>query len=192
MSPRTSTSLVIALGLVACETDPQAFLVGGVEPVRVLQGTFHAGPLPENAEAATPLVSNASSLGTVVTQGQGSVAYQGLASPDTYAINIAFDGFGTGYWTVPVDGPDVTANNQLTFAFDAAIGREAPYGIQALSIAPVNASGEPGPAYASTLCVLPENASSKLTACDPTVSPPARVLSLTWDTAADLDLRVET
>lgn len=163
-------------------------LVGASEPVRVVDGVFQEGDLPENPDATTPLVTNAASVGSVVTQGQGNIPYAGLTTPDTFAVAVAFPGLGTGYWTKAVGGPDVTAENQLEFQLTTAFTEAAPYGLQTLSFVAIDGEGRPGPRYDAPLCILPENANNSLAACDPTVSPQSRVLSLTWDTNADLDL----
>ena len=104
---------MIALLLVAC--DGQEYLVGASEPVRVHGGVFHEGALPVDDAAITPLVLNAGSVGAIITAGQASMPYSGLATPDSYSVAVAFPTLGTGFWVVLVDGPGVTQENALFF-----------------------------------------------------------------------------
>lgn len=180
------TLLVLAF-IAGC--DGQIYSDGSGEPFQVRDATFQAGELPEGT-AETPTVVNAASVGSIVTQGQGNISYSGLASPDTYAVNIGFPTVGTGYWSLPVDGPDVTQNGNLVFQFVADFTIEVPYGIQTVSMVAVDENTVPGPRYDTLLCILPEAAYGSLAACDEGSVPQNAVISLSWDTNVDLDLIV--
>jgi hypothetical protein len=172
--------------LLACE----GYDSGASEPLRVHEGVFHPGPLPEDPAAEAPLVTNAGGVGSIVTQGQSSISYAGLTSPDTFSVAVAMPAAGDGYWVVPVGGPDVTQNNELIFQVTVDYGREVPFGLQALSFVAIDGEGRPGPRYDVTVCVLPETANNNLAACDPGTPPQAAVISLSWDVDVDLDLVV--
>ena len=182
--------LLPVLLVLGCAEDP--FVSGAGEPILVRDGTFHRGALPDNTDATLPQVLFATSVGYVVTQGQGNIAYNGLVSKDAYSVAVAFDGIGSGYWTVPAGGPDVTQNNDLVFELTIDFTRDVPYGLQTVTFVAIDEEGRAGPPLETTVCVLPESAEGSLAACDPALSPQSAVLSLTWDTDVDLDLVVIT
>lgn len=165
---------------------------GASEPIVVEDGTFQAGELISDENAPSPLVLGASSAGFIVTQGAGNIRYTGLASTDAYSVGVEFPGVGTGYWVVPVQGPDPTQDNNLLFGLTADFKPEVPYGLQSLRFVAFDADGVVGPSYDATLCVLPASANGNLAACDPGTQAQSAVLSLSWDTEADLDLVVVT
>ncbi len=182
--------LVLLVLLLGCAEDPYAS--GAGEPILVRNATFHRGDLPDNTDATLPQVLFATSVGYVVTQGQGNIAYSGLVSKDAYSVAVAFDGIGSGYWTVPAGGPDVTQNNDLVFELTIDFTRDVPYGLQTVTFVAIDEEGRAGPPLQTNVCVLPESAEGSLAACDPALSPQSAVLSLTWDTDVDLDLVVIT
>lgn len=186
---RVSTGIAAAW-LAGC--DGQPYTIGAFEPVRVPEGTFFEGSLPGDDAAVTPRITNAGAVGSIVTQGQSSIRYSGLSTPDTWSVAIGVPDVGTGYWMVPVGGPDTTQNNELVFSFDADFTDAVPYGLQTLALVAIGEQGQPGPRYETTVCVLPEAANNNLAACDPATPPQSAVISLTWDTQVDLDLIVVT
>lgn len=180
-------SLVLT-ALVGC--DAERYDSGASELMRVREATFHPGELPEDNTAEQPLVLNAAGVNYVVTQGQGSVVYNGLLSKDAYSVAVTFPTVSSGYWVVPAGGPDVTQDGNLVFLMTIDFTSEVPYGLQTLSFVAIDGDGNPGPRYDTLLCVLPESGAGSLAACDPEVTPPNAVISLSWDTAVDLDLVV--
>jgi hypothetical protein len=178
---------MILLAVVACGTEYQS---GTSELVRVRDGTFHDGALPIDDSRKDPTIVYASGATFVLTAGSGSVGYDGLATPETYSVGVALEDVSTGYWTVPVDGPSVTENNNLLFGMTLDFLEEVPAGLQSLSFVALDENGNPGPEYASTLCVLPDWADNNLSVCSKKISPQSAVVALRWDTNVDLDLRV--
>lgn len=181
---------ILPLALVACAGDPYAS--GAGEPIRVREGTFQPGPIPDATGTTRPAVRFATSVGFVVTQGQGNIAYTGLVSKDAYSVAVSFDGIGSGYWIVPAGGPDVTQDDDLVFDMTIDFSRDVPYGLQTITFVAIDGEGRSGPPLETQVCVLPESAEGSLAACDPAISPQSAVLSLTWDTDVDLDLVVIT
>jgi hypothetical protein len=179
---------LLVSSIAACDADPYAS--GAGEPIQVREGTFRPGALPIDPDADSPLVINAGGVGAIVTQGQASLPYSGLASKDAFSIGVAFPGIGTGYWVVPVGGPDVTQDSNLLFGLTIDFTVEVPHGLQTLQFVALDGRGRPGPVYETTVCVLPETAYGSLAACDPATPPQSAVLSLSWDTQVDLDLIV--
>lgn len=182
----------LLLLLAGCEAG--TYVSGAGEPLRVSDpaASFHEGPLPVDDGRATPAVVYATGVGSVLTLGQGNVPYNGLATTDAFSVGLALDGVGSGYWVVPVDGPDVTQENQLLFDLALEITPDVPYGLQSLDFVALDGRGEGGPRYRTTVCLLPEVAAGSFWACDPAVTPQSAVVSLSWDTPVDLDLVVVT
>ena len=173
--------------IAACTPPPN---LGASEAFRVREGSFFSGTLPEDPRATTPSVIYAAGVSYVLTQGQGNIPFSGLASTDAYAVAVAFADSSDGYWVVPVDGPDVTQEGRLLFDLTLDFSREVAYGPQQLIFVAINAEGQPGPRYETTLCVLPDYADRNFASCDPEIPPQNTVLSLSWDNQADLDLVV--
>jgi hypothetical protein len=181
--------LLLLLTPTGCDS---GFDSGASEAFQVRDGTYHTGEIPIDPEATTPSVIYVGAAGHIVTQGTGNIGYDGLATKDAFSVAAAVPESGPGYWTVPVDGPDVTQDGNLLFDLTADFGRGVPYGLQSLVFSAIDGDGHPGPATESSLCVLPDYAEGSFTACDPTIPPQALVLSLLWDTDVDLDLVVVT
>lgn len=175
--------------LVACAGAPS----GADESIRVREAGFVQGPLPRGDEA-TPLVQYASSAGFVISRGQAAVGFTGAATDDGWSVAVAFPDAprSTGYWVVPMGGPDPTVPGTLTFAFTVDFGDDVPYGLHPLRLAAMDRNGRAGPAYDATLCVLPEYSAGDLSACDGSLAPQDTIVALSWDTWVDLDLTVVT
>jgi hypothetical protein len=170
------------------------------EPIRVESGQFLEGPLPGAPEpaatedagpAATPFVSDVQVLTNEVAPGLQGLDFEGHASPTAQTVGVRFADLGTGYWVVPVGAPDPSANNFLTWQFTADFGHDIAPGPHTLLFAAVDANGASGTQTSLAFCVdtpVPDN----FNACSPKNAPPAAVLSLSWNTAVDLDLIVQT
>lgn len=191
MAMRALLPLVLLLG---CGVDdPQ----GLDEPIRLVNGTFKDGALPgvapadipEGAEVEGPRVTAIEAAGGIGLPGQRGRFITGRTSPETYAIAVRLGDFGTGYWVRPVDAPDPANNGERLFALDLDVGTEAPPGLHPLRLVALDAEGRAGPQREVRICIgarIPDN----LSACDPTIPPPALVATLTWDAPVDLDLVV--
>lgn len=165
---------------------------GASEPIQVRDGTFFEGELPVDNSTDVPTILYISSVGYLVTQGQANIGYKGLASTEAWSIGLAFPEVGSGYWVVPVGGPDVTQDNNLLFSASVDFTRDVPYGLTALNFVAFDENGDPGPQYDATLCVIPDFADNNYAECEPTLAPQHTILSLSWDTDVDLDLVVVT
>lgn len=196
MSPaRGSLSLVVALaaGVLACSGEPQRTGLG--EPFTVRNGVFFEGELPgtapDDAGVRAPSITAAESQGSLVTVGQAGKVYLGRATPEAYAIGLRLVGQGTGWWMVPVGGADPSFNNELTWQLTADFGGVIPTGIQRVRFVALDGVQRGGTQRDLRVCVLPA-VPDNLHACDPSIAPPDTVISLSWDTDADLDLVVLT
>lgn len=165
---------------------------GTFEPITVRDATFFEGAIPEDPDALSPAIVYAAGVNNVITQGKGNVSYSGLATTDAYSVAVAFPTVGTGYWVVPVEGVDVTQDDDYIFHTVLDFTPEVPYGIQTLSFVAFDEEGYVGPRYDTQVCILAESSDGNLSACSDEVTPQNAVISLSWDTNVDLDLVVVT
>lgn len=174
---------------------------GLTEPIRVTHGTFEAAempgqpPLPAEAPPGTPQIDPKitliESVNNVFSPGQAGKSLSGRASESAVAIGLRFADLGAGYWVVPAGGLDPQAPGERTWSLGFEIGDDVPPGLHPLRIVAIDDAGAAGTQAELATCVtspVPDN----LNACDPTIEPPAAVLSLSWENEADLDLGLVT
>jgi hypothetical protein len=198
-------SIVLACAwLFGCSSE--SLTAGITEPLRVSYGNarnaqFISGALPgspplsdeEILNGVMPKRPSASlnvSLGTVRQAETGFVA-SGTTSSEATAVGMRFMDLGTGYWVFPVTGLDPTTPGTYNWNATLDFGGNIPPGKHPLGVVAIDAAGHGGSEFATALCVLsdiPDNSS----ACSASNKPPFSVLSLSWDTPVDLDLRVIT
>jgi hypothetical protein len=105
-------------------------------------------------------------------------AVSGDASNSAYSVAVGMQGFGTGYWIVPVGAPDPLTPGFFTWTASTEFSRDLPSGFQYMMIAAADANGNFGPVETQKL-----NIKSLL--------PKGHVVaSLTWGVDADLDLHL--
>ncbi|HET9934526.1 MAG TPA: hypothetical protein VFQ35_27670 [Polyangiaceae bacterium] len=192
--------------LVGC-SQGQNSVIGPSEPFRMRGNSvqFIRGNLPGTVPTPgeTPEASDLPSIAAVdlnsliVTQG-GSKSISGRASANATSIGIAMEGVGAGYWVVPTRSQDpitgeltwgVASANQSGLVADFDLGIES--GVRPLHLVAFDETGRAGIQFIQKLCVrsaVPDN----LNSCEPSVTPPEAVFSLSWDVNADLDLQVLT
>ena len=192
-------AVAAVLSAEACTGEQVSGTIALTEPFRVESGQFLAGSLPgiaprdasDDAGASlNPQVEDINVGSTAVQQGEEGLAFMGHASTDARTVAVRFADLGTGYWVVPVGGPDPTDNGLLTYQFKADFGRDLPPGFHDLLFAAIDGSGSSGTQSPLTICVdtpVPDN----LNICVPKRTPPGAVLSLSWNTPVDLDLIVQ-
>jgi hypothetical protein len=194
---RAAATLIATAAALGAGCGGQTASSGAGEPIQVKTATFKAGVLPGVVVApgdpapGGPAVTAILSLSPLATAGQSGKALAGRTSTDAAAIAIGFEGAGSGYWLQPVGLPDPVNNGELTFDMSVDLAPTVPTGLQNLRFVAIDAAGQAGAQVASELCIggeIPDN----YNACDPTLPPPAAVISLAWDSAADLDLEVVT
>jgi hypothetical protein len=164
------------------------------EPIRVTTAVFKPGELPGSAPgsgASGPRVTVLESANNVLRPGQAGKTLSGRATTGASAVAARLEGLGTGYWIQPLGPPDPQYNGELVFSVGYDVAEDAPAGLHTLLFAAVDEKGNAGEQASLDVCItspIPDN----LNACDPTIAPPAAVLSLAWDTDADVDLVLVT
>jgi len=176
------------------------------EPIRAQGADFVKGPLPgsrpltgaeqgQGVLPTTPTVLEVT-IPPAVTVGAATFQIPGVISSDAAAVGFRFADIGSGYWVRP--GTNTSQTGGFSFSVDATISSDAPVGKHTLLFAGIGPHGESGTEQAYDVCLeppIPDKLSSADpalpgNACDPTQQPPALVVSLAWDTAVDLDLKV--
>jgi hypothetical protein len=193
-----------ALSLAACSGEPITQALE--EPIRVstteYETQFIEGELPGLApltadeinageKPRAPNVTSVNLASASIPPREPSRTLSGLASPDSVAIGVRLEGLGSGYWVFPTSSADAVNDGALEWKFSAAFGGDLPPGKRRLLLSGIDAAGHAGTQLGLTLCLQPEIPDNG-NACDPTQNPPALVVSLGWDAAVDLDLRVIT
>jgi hypothetical protein len=168
------------------------------EPILVENGTFFSGRLPGSPEPdggtipdGGPQVPDIETSSATILQGEVSHSFTGHLSPESYSVAVSFQDAGSGYWVVPAQGPDPTDDNLLSFSFNADFSENAPLGLQSLLFSAIDGHGKAGEQQSLTVCVLPDYPDN-YNACFPKRKPPAAIVSLSWNSNADLDLVVKT
>jgi hypothetical protein len=174
--------------------------LGLEEPLLVESGTFVPGsmpglpPLDDAAVAAGAMpqgthVTSVDSSNDILRPGEAGKRLLGHATQDASAVGVRLAHAGTGYWIVPLGPPDPATPGEITWSMALDISANAPPGLTTLLFTAIDAKGRAGTEFAVPVCIasaVPDG----LHACDPMAKLPAAVLSLTWDTPADLDLIV--
>lgn len=148
----------------------------GTDAILQVEGAqFWRGPLPN--ESGGPKVQAATLPGIAV---EGRNDFAGAGELDSNATSLAISLAGDlGYWTLQAHVPNFGAPNSPTFNFGFGVAANAPLGNRQFLVRAIDANGNFGPAYTSSVNItarpLP---AGKL------------VIALTWDTEADLDLHV--
>jgi len=204
MSPARPGFVAALLGVTAtllgCSSEPTT---EGLElPFRVLDAQFRAGKLPGLAPLTAdevnaglmptaPAITSVSLANSLIPVGEPSRTISGRASLGAAAVALRLADQDDGYWLVPTGSADIVNNGEVEWRVRTAFGRNLEPGLHQLLFAALDGKGNSGTRGTLNLCLAPEvpdNGNS----CDPTVSPPALVISLSWDNPVDLDLRVVT
>jgi hypothetical protein len=161
------------------------------EPLLVTSATFKPGMLaapPQNQTSGSLQVTAVDLPSTVIAPGQRR-AISGRSSEGGHALAVQLAGAGSGYWVLPLEGLDPQYPGERAWSAQLSIGHGIAPGMRSLRLATLGADGAPGPSRDAKLCI-PTPYPDNFNACDPTLQPPAAVLALAFDRAADLDLEV--
>lgn len=181
-------SLVLSTLLAACtgEVEQQ---VGYFEPVRVPDGELVERALATDPDGPSITAIDASS--GILDVGQLGRSLTGRTTADAYAIAMRLEGLGSGWWVRPVDEVDPAYPGERNFLLTYDVGGATPPGRHTLLLAAVDADGRLGEPASLDVCVRDDRVPDNLNACDPTIAPPALVITMQWDPGVDLDLVVE-
>jgi hypothetical protein len=170
-------ALLLGLSLLAAGCDDGVSASTGLrEPIRVRGAQFFDGDIP--AATVGPEISTIDSQNNAVTQGQAGKKLTGLAKKGAFAVAARFQDLGTGYWIVPVGPEDPQTEGDLSWEMVIDYSASLAPGKHPLLLAASDETGAFGPTRDLPILVQP-------------LAPEgAAVISLSWDSAADLDLHV--
>jgi len=146
--------------------------------LRVAGAQFYDGAMP--APAAQTHVISVDSPSNTVRAGQIGKSLSGLIERDGAAVALGFAG-DAGYWIVPAGALDTTQGDLRDWSVKVSFAPKLAVGARDLEVAAVDAAGRFGPPATLTLNVRPHEVD---------LTDTSLVISLSWDTEADLDLHV--
>lgn len=168
---------LIAVALAALGGCDGASSDRGLDADMIASGaSFVAGAMP--AEEGGPAVRAIDLSANVFHAGEIDKPLRGALDPEATAAAVGLTG-DRGYWIVPAGLPDVAAPGFPTFDTALAFAADLPAGPYDLVVRAVDAQDRFGPAEVRAL--------TGLAAPEPEG---ALVITLRWDTEADLDLHV--
>jgi hypothetical protein len=191
---------VLACALFASACSDEALVRGLEEPIRVDGAQFREGDLPglpgltaeelnAGVKPRSPTVTSLDVTGLSIASRLAEKPFSGRATPDAAAVAVRFPRLGTGYWLIPTASADPLNQGELLWSLRASFGQTTSPGNEVLTFAAVDQDGIAGTQSSIPLCLeaeVPDNGN----ACDPRIDPPKLVVSLAWNAAVDLDLRV--
>ena len=144
--------------------------------LRLSGAQFVRGELIPQSDAPAPLVTSINLPTTKVAPGVQNLPLSGdVANGSSVLVGLAGD---TGHWIVPATFADFQMPGEFLFQTKMSLSPDVPAGKQTLVVRGVDSQGTAGPAQKLDLDV------------SPAVPTGALVISLAWDTEADLDLHV--
>lgn len=197
---KRAIAMLLSLGALACQGEPSH--TGLDQLLRVPNAFFHEGELPgipvseqpedsEELQELSPRVSAVVLGGIgVVRPGQAGFSLRGTTTEDAFSIAVRLADAGPGYWVRAVGSETIQANER---EWDARLDFSADIepGPHQLEVVAIDGEGKAGPQTTFRFCVTRDFEGS-LNACDPTKLPPAAIISLSWQSNADVDLVVVT
>jgi hypothetical protein len=151
--------------------------------LQVQDAQFIAGPIDTQEHANAPTVSGVTTLSNDVffPGGSSGKSISGSVGPGSTAVLLGLQG-DNGHWVVPVEAQDQTLPGNFTFSCNASFSAQIPTndaGTFNLIVRATDIHGNMGPVRLQPM---------RLAASIPQG---ALVISLDWDTEADLDLHVQ-
>ena len=169
----------IAVAVVpACQGIPVDLGVGAA--LRVAGAQFLGGDLDAAGPGAGPAVVSVFNSLTAVRPGERDKPLTGALAPSATAAAIGMRG-NRGFWIVVAGPPALDAPELPTFHASLSLSPDFPAGDLALLVRAVDARGRLGAPAVVPLASMPAHAPDG-----------ALVITLAWDTEADLDLHVVT
>ena len=171
----TLSRLVVPLLLCSCEG---ASAQSGVTSyLRLVGAQFVSGEIDSADYSPTPTVERVDSQNNTVHPGITGKSIGGAVGPGGTAVLMGMRG-DSGHWTLPVQSQDQSSPGDFVFSAKASFSPAVPIGPASILYRAVSAEGDVGPPFIQELDIETPAVQGAL------------VISLDWDTEADLDLRV--
>lgn len=165
----------VLLAIVGCSSSVSQFGPGLDLTIQVPGAQLQTGPI--GPDAGGPAVSQVLRPQPEVLRGETGVALSGRLAPGGVALHLQAEG-DSDHWVLPAAGVDFVVADELQFSTDLAISHAVREDRIGLRLAAADAEGRLGPTFETELIVRPD------------LPPAALLVSLGWDTAADVDLHV--
>lgn len=136
---------------------------------------FFQGAMPSATDG--PMVSGVDSVNNTIRIGQGQKAISGRLPKGASSVAVGFEG-DVGYWVLPATVADPLVIGGLTFSGTASFSTRLTPGKHTLDFRAIDDAGKFGPTNPLVLTAQAAVPDGDL------------VISLSWDTQADLDLHV--
>jgi len=152
---------------------------GRVQPIRVTNARtqFFPGAIPH--DGGGPKVVTLDSANNRVRAGFVGLAFSGNAGKGSQSVAIHFSDLGSGYWIVPVDDLDPITDGEIKWSLSMDIAPDVPVGKHPFELVAIDSDGNAGPLYPQDFEIVASPLSSGHV-----------VITLKWNSAADLDLVV--
>ena len=170
--------LAAACALAACSDGASSDPALGSR-MRLLGAQFVPGATPSAQDG--PEVSAIELLSTTIWPGYDDKPVRGTLGASATAVALALSG-DDGYWLLNARPPDISAPQLPTFRGTAAFSRSLAEGLYTFEVRATDAAGRFGAPLRQTLSALPIAPSRALAG--------ELVVTLTWDSEADVDLHV--
>jgi hypothetical protein len=145
--------------------------------LRLAGAQFVSGEIDSADYSPTPTVERVDSQNNTVYPGITGKSIGGAVGPGATAVLIGLKG-DNGHWILPVQSQDQTSPGDFVFSAKASFSPAVPTGPATILYRAVSALEEIGPPREQALDIKASAAQGAL------------VISLDWDSEADLDLRV--
>ncbi|MET0795084.1 MAG: hypothetical protein ABW061_26435 [Polyangiaceae bacterium] len=174
----TRRLLGCALLIAGCSDGASSDLALGSR-MRVLDAQFVPGATPPAEDG--PDVATIELLSTTIWPGYADKPLRGTLGASATSVALALSG-DAGYWLLGAGPPADSAPELATFRGVAAFSRALAGGLYTFEVRAADSSGRFGPPSRQTLTALPIAPSRGAAG--------ALVVTLTWDSSADVDLHV--
>jgi len=179
MCTRFAAALVLLVGCGGASADTGINAAFRIENAQYIPGEIDSTTRDAGAsDAMLPVVHTVTTINGTIQPGTTGHTVAGTLGPGSTAVLIGLRG-DIGHWVVPVSTVDQNTPGDLAFSAKATFGYNLPSPPFQIVLRATNRAGDSGPPTSQTFGVLQPPA------------PGVMVVSLEWDTEADLDLHVQ-
>jgi hypothetical protein len=179
MGKRFMAALVFVVGCGGASADSGINAAFRIENAQYIPGEIDSTwPDGGTTDASLPMVHTVTTINGTIQPGTTGHTVAGTLGPGSTAVLIGLRG-DIGHWVVPVSTVDQNTPGDFAFAAKATFGYKLPSPPLEIVLRATNRAGKAGPPKSQTFGLVRPVASG------------AMVVSLEWDTEADLDLHVQ-
>jgi len=178
MRVRSVGILLLLGGCAGASADSGTAAALRLDNAQYVPGAISAPSEDELGDSSLPVVHTVNSINGAFLPGTSGHSLSGTLGPGSTAVLIGLQG-DAGYWILPVATVDQTTPGDFDFSTKATFGQNLPPPPLKVVFRATNRAGQAGPAVIRDFGETP------------TVIDGAMVITLEWDTEADLDLHVQ-